>query len=97
MNWPYHVMGWKIQVINIATNVHTTIGCLQIEIILFSQLVFVFFLSVHIGAYATFSVISRSTVVDSITVSYTGPGCVGWLDSGPVLTSGDVFDDNLYL
>ena len=87
--WPYHVMEWMIEK-------YTTIGCLQIEITLFSQLVFVFYFSVCIGAYATFSVISRSTVVDSINVSYTGPGCVGWLDSGPVLSS-DALDDRLYL
>jgi hypothetical protein len=42
----------------------------------FSQLLILFFLSVCTGAYATFSIISRSTVtvVHSITVSYSGPG-----------------------
>jgi hypothetical protein len=73
--------------------------------LMFNQLVFLFFLSVCTGAYATFSVISRSTatVVHSITVSYSGPGCtcgVGWLDcvsSDPVLPSGDVLEDRLYL
>ena len=53
---------------------------------------YVFLESVCIGAYATFSVISRSTVVHSITVSYTGTGCVGWFAT--ILPSGD---DCLYL
>jgi hypothetical protein len=64
-----------------------------------------FFLRVCTGAYATFSLISRSTVtvVHSITVSYSGPGCTcgaGWLDcvsSDPVLPSGDVLEDRLCL
>ena len=56
-------------------------------IIIISVSVYVCLESVCIGAYATFSVISRSTVVGvvlhSVIVSYTGPGsgCVGWLDS----------------
>jgi hypothetical protein len=66
----------------------------------FSQLVFLFFLRVCTGAYATFSVtvISRSTatVVHSITVSYSGPGCT-CVSSDPVLSSGDVLEDRLRL
>ena len=29
-----------------------------------------------------------------MTVSYAGPGCVIWLDSGPVFPSGDAFDNS---
>ena len=76
---------------------------LQVEItLLFSQLVFMFFLRVCTGAYATFS---RSTVavVQSITVSYSGPGsacCAGRLDCvspRPVSPSGDALEDRLCL
>ena len=53
-----------------------------------------FFLSVCIGPYATFSVISKSTVVDSITVSYTGWVC--WYVA--VVPSGSALDaDSTYL